>query len=292
MPNAQNAQRPTLLMVPPTHYEVAYEINPWMSRARPAARELAQEQWEGLRRVLTEEIGAEVVEATPRAGVPDLVFTANAGLVEGRKVYLSHFRHPERQAEEEVFRAWFEEQGFEVERLPSDCFFEGEGDALWVGDTLYAGYRWRTDVRSHRYLAERLGTRVLSLELTDPHYYHLDTCFCPLDPDTVAYYPPAFDEYARRVIESSIPRRIEVIPEEAARFACNAVVAGKQVALNSGCPVFEAQLRELGYEPHATPLDEFIKAGGSAKCLTLYLDRPASRSERSAPLSAACRSGQ
>ena len=266
-----------LLMVAPTHYEVAYEINPWMSRTRPAAREVAQEQWDGLRRILVEELGAQVLLGEPKPGVPDLVFTANAGLVEGDRVFLSRFRHPERQAEEEVFRTWFQQHGLTVTDLPEGGYFEGEGDALWVDDTLFTGYRWRTDVRAHRRLGEALGARVLPLELVDPHFYHLDTCFCPLDPQTVIYYPPAFDEYGCKVIETHVPRRIEVHPEEAARFACNAVVIGSDVALNTGCPRLEADLRSLGWEPHPTPLDEFIKAGGSAKCLTLYLDRPDSR---------------
>jgi N-dimethylarginine dimethylaminohydrolase len=281
MPERLNAHR--LLMVPPTHYEVAYEINPWMSRARPAAREEAMAQWQGLHRVLTEEMGLDVRLAEPVKGLPDLVFTANAGLVDGERAFVSRFRHPERQGESKVFAEWFQANGFRVEELPDDCFFEGEGDALWVGDTLYAGYRWRSDVRSHRYLAERLGARVISLELIDPHFYHLDTCFCPLDAETVAYYPAAFDKYGRKVIESAIANRIEVVAEEAERFACNAVVVGGHVALNSGCPRFEAQLRDLGFQTHPTPLDEFIKAGGSAKCLTLHLDpQPAKTTNQNA----------
>jgi N-dimethylarginine dimethylaminohydrolase len=264
-----------VLMTPPTYYGVEYEINPWMDRSRPASRETAQRQWEGLRRVLTDEMGAEVVLAEPVPGLPDMVFTANAGLVSGPRAVLSQFRHPERQGEAAHFRRWFEEHGWEVVELPSGRPFEGEGDALFAGDTLYAGYHWRSDVASHRELAELLGVRVLSLELTDPYYYHLDTCFCPLDAETVVYHPHAFDEYARRVLQANIPRLIEIPVDEAARFACNAVVLGRHVALNTGCPGLEARLRDLGYTPHATPLDEFLKAGGSAKCLTLHLDRPA-----------------
>jgi N-dimethylarginine dimethylaminohydrolase len=243
-----------------------------MSRAVPAHRERAQEQWGGLHRVLTEEIGVEVRLAEPHVEVPDMVFTANAGLVLGERAVVANFRHPERQLETPHFRRWFQEQGYETLDLPPERCFEGEGDALFLGDTLYAGYHFRSDVHSHRLVGDMLGVRVLSLELTDPYYYHLDTCFCPLDGETLAYYPPAFDEYARRVIEANVPRRIEVVPDEAKRFACNAVVIGKDVVLNTGCPCFEAQLRDLGFVPHATPLDEFLKAGGSAKCLTLHLD--------------------
>jgi N-dimethylarginine dimethylaminohydrolase len=260
-------------MVPPTHYSVVYEINPWMSRKRPASRDRAQRQWDGLYRVLTEDLEAEVLLAEPQPEWPDMVFTANAGLVYGRQAVLSRFRHAERQGEAPHFGRWFGEHGYEVLTLPEERSFEGEGDALFCGPNLFAGYFWRSDVHSHRLLGETLGVRVLSLQLTDPHFYHLDTCFCPLDGESAAYYPPAFDEYAQRVLEAHIPNLIAVAPDEADRFACNAVVIGKRVALNTGCPAFEGQLRERGFETFATPLDEFLKAGGSAKCLTLHLDR-------------------
>lgn len=264
-----------LLMVRPDYYGVEYEINPWMSRLRPPSRERAVAQWEGLRRVLTEEIGAVVHLAEPQPGLPDMVFTANAGLVLGNRAVVSHFRHAERQGEAAHFHHWFTERGLEVMDLPGESRFEGEGDALFFGNTLFAGYHFRSDVPAHRLVGEALGVRVLSLELTDPHYYHLDTCFCPLDNRTAAYFPPAFDEYARRVLAENVPDLIAVEPEEAARFGCNAVVLGREVALNTCCARLEVALRERGFTPHATTLDEYLKAGGSAKCLSLHLDHPA-----------------
>lgn len=263
-----------LLMCRPDHYGVFYEINPWMSRARPADQVTALREWEGLRRILSGEVGAEVLLVEQPEGLPDMVFTANAGLVRGDTAILSRFRHPERQGEEAPYGRWFEGQGFRVVRLDPERRFEGEGDALMVGDTLFAGYFWRSDVHAHREVGELLGLRVLSLQLADPYFYHLDTCFCPLDAETAAWYPPAFDEYAQRVIRTNIPRLLNVAEEEARRFACNAVVLGEHVVLNDGAPRLEAQLREHGFTTHPTPLDEFIKAGGSAKCLTLYLDNP------------------
>jgi N-dimethylarginine dimethylaminohydrolase len=272
--DATQAPKPySLLMVRPDHFNVVYEINPWMNRTIQVAQATAAAQWEGLYRTLTEAMGARGLLAEPRPELPDMVFTANAGLVRGERVVLSRFRHPERQGEEAEFRRWFEAQGFRVEELPRERCFEGEGDALFLGETLFAGYHWRTDVHAHRLVGELLGVRVLSLELVDPHYYHLDTCFCPLDGETAAYFPPAFDPYALRVLEAHVPLLVPVEAEEAARFACNAVVLGRHVALNTGCPRFEKALRDLGYTPHATPLDEFLKAGGSAKCLTLHLGR-------------------
>ena len=260
-----------VLVCRPDFFDVAYEINPWMSRARPPDSRVATAQWEALIALLRGPLGVELEVMAPVEGLPDLVFTANAGLVDGRRVVLSSFRHPERQGEAPHFRQWFVSHDFEVIDPPPRVFFEGAGDALFLGDQLFAGYHFRSDIRSHEFVSAALGRHVLSLQLVDPRFYHLDTCFCPLDAETVALYPAAFDEYALRVIRDRVPRVLEVGDADAERFACNAVVIGRRVAMNSGCEALQAQLDGLGYEPHATPLDQFLRSGGSAKCLTLTL---------------------
>src|SRR5690606_10919742 len=99
------------------HYGIEYEINAWMSRERPANAAVAREQWAQLKQVL-EEAGARTEIVEPVAGLPDMVFTANAGLVHGNRMILAHFRHVERQGEEKHFRRWFEQAGFQVEHPP------------------------------------------------------------------------------------------------------------------------------------------------------------------------------
>jgi N-dimethylarginine dimethylaminohydrolase len=258
-------------MCPPDFYGIEYEINPWMNRARQADHALATAQWNALYEMLKAN-GAEVALVAPLRGLPDLVFTANAGLVHQRRIILSRFRYSQRQAEEPVFAAWFTEHGFEVTYPPENFSFEGAGDALFCGDTLWAGYRMRSDAGGHQAIGEQLGVRVIPLELVDARYYHLDTCFCPLAEGLAIYYPEAFDEYGRRALAAGIDELIAVEPREAERFACNAVVLGKTVVTNTGCDALSAELARRGYRPLATPLDEFVKAGGSAKCLTLRLD--------------------
>jgi N-dimethylarginine dimethylaminohydrolase len=258
-------------MCPPDHYGIEYEINPWMSRSRGSAPEKAHQQWRNLYDALLA-LGVQVELMTPQQGLPDLVFTANAGLVFGRKFYSSRFRHDVRARESPHFDAWFAAHGFEVCHLPEEMFFEGAGDALFCGPTLFAGYRIRSDVHGHQWLGKELGKQVLPLELVNPHFYHLDTCFCPLAPGEAIYHPAAFDEYGNRVLRAHVPRLLPVRLEEANRFACNAVVVGKRVVVNSGCEQLMADLRAWGYEPTAVELDEFLKAGGSAKCLTIRLD--------------------
>ncbi len=262
--------RPCILMCPPDFYGIEYEINPWMKRDVPSDRQLAAMQWNSLNSLLTE-LGAEIRLMKPLEGLPDLVFTANAGLVWRDVVFLPNFRHGPRQGETPVDAAWFQSQGFATEQLPDGLNFEGAGDALFCGDTLYGGYIIRSNAAAFQWLGRRMGCRVIPLQLVDEHYYHVDTCFCPLSSDTAIYFPDAFDSYGRAAL-GAIPNRLPVAADEAARFACNAVVLGHHVILNTGCPRLEQDLARAGFTPHATPLDEFLKAGGSAKCLTLRLD--------------------
>src|SRR5947199_5082912 len=262
---------PRILMCPPDFYGIEYEINPWMSRSRGSQSDRARQQWRSLHDTLVG-LGVRVELLEPVKGLPDLVFTANAGLMFRERFFSSRFRHPERARESPVNDAWFAAHGFTVEHFPEGQYHEGAGDALFCGDVLFAGYRIRSDVHGHLWLGERIGKRVLPLELVNPHFYHLDTCFCPLAPGVAIWYPPAFDAYGQRVIETHVPHLIPAAEDEANRFGCNAVVVGKSVVLNAGCPQLAAGLTERGYAVVATPLDEFLKAGGSAKCLTLRLD--------------------
>ncbi len=265
------AGRPTVLMCPPEYYGIEYEINPWMDRRRQADHARAVRQWESLR-ALIEESGAEVVLMEPVPGLPDLVFTANAGMVYREQVVLSNFRYRQRARERPYQQRWFAEHGFRTVDLPERYHFEGAGDALFCGDTLFGGYRLRSDAAGHQWIAQRLGCRVIPVELVNPFYYHLDTCFCPLAPGLAVYFPEAFDQYGRRALEAHVDQLVPVPVEEARRFACNAVVIGRRVITNTGCPRLHRELRRLGFEPVETPLGEFVKAGGSAKCLTLRLD--------------------
>lgn len=262
---------PHILMCPPDFYGIEYEINAWMSRQRPADRALAGRQWLALRHTL-EDSGAKISTLEPVEGLPDLVFTANAALIFHKQAVLARFKHGERQRETPVDAAWLSANGFTVVHVPEEFQFEGAGDALFCGDTLFAGYRIRSDARGHQHIGQMLGVRVLPLELVDPYHYHLDTCFCPLAAGQAIWYPPAFDDYGRKVLTDLVPDLVAVDQPEARRFACNAVVVGRTVVTNTGCPQLHRELLARGFTPRETELDEFVKAGGSAKCLTLRLD--------------------
>lgn len=266
-----------ILMCPPHHYDVDYVINPWMEgNIHRSSRDRAETQWEGLHKILKDHAVVDLIE--PQKGVPDMVFTANAGLVLGDNVVLSRFYHPERQGEEPHFKQWFEDNGFTVYELPKDLPFEGAGDALLdrEGRWLWAGYGFRSELDSHPYLAKWLDIEVISLQLVDNRFYHLDTCFCPLSNGYLLYYPPAFDFYSNRLIEMRVPpeKRIIVNDDDAGNFACNAVNVGDVVVMNQVSDSLSSRLSDVGFTVIQTPLSEFLKAGGAAKCLTLRTTEP------------------
>ena len=265
------------LMCAPDHYDVDYVINPWMEgNIHKSSRDRAVDQWQQLHHVLKDHTIVDLVQ--PQLGWPDMVFTANAGLVLGDRVVLSRFLHKERQGEEPFFKKWFEDKGYTVYELPKDLPFEGAGDALLEreGRWLWAGYGFRSELDSHPYLAKWLDVEVVSLRLMDERFYHLDTCFCPLSNGYLLYYPPAFDSYSNHLIEMRVPaeKRIAIEEADAVNFACNAVNIDSVVVMNKASGELKGRLAAAGFQVIETPLTEFLKAGGAAKCLTLRVTEP------------------
>jgi len=269
-----------LLLCPPRFYGVAYVINPWMEGnvGRTDDTE-AMEQWEALRTALVDRAAIEIIEPAP--GLPDMPFTANAGLVLDDVFVPARFRVPQRRPETRHFVEWFRQRGLRVVELPGQGSFEGEGDALvQPGERLlWGGYGVRTSLDAHRQLAELLGIDVVPLRLVDERFYHLDTCFCPLPGGRVFYYPDAFDTESLERIAARVPpeRRFEVAADDALRFACNAIVLDGAVVTNFASAALAERLRAWGHEPVVCPLGQFILAGGAAKCLVLQLEHPGAR---------------
>lgn len=261
-----------ILMCEPKYYDLNYEINPWMNRKMAVHKNKAQLQWEALKLQLQScHIHLDFIPAVPE--FPDLVFTANAALILGETAYLSHFRYPERQGESAFNKAWFVEHQFLVDdfALAHQCYFEGAGDVLLAGnDRIFAGYGFRSDLAYYHYLDEVTAADLIYCELVDPYFYHLDTCFCPLDANTALWWPAAFSPRAQLAMRSAIDL-IDVSFEEAKRFACNAIVCDQKILMPSGCTETQKRLEDKGFEVFVCEMSEFIKSGGACKCLVLNL---------------------
>jgi N-dimethylarginine dimethylaminohydrolase len=259
-----------VLMCAPAHYDIRYEINPWMKMKNRITPAKASAQWKALRRTL-EGLGVTVQTIAQRQNCPDMVFTANAGVVSRKRFIPSHFRYAERQPEEPAFISYFRRRGFTIDDTARGRFFEGEGDLLPYRDMYFGGFRFRSEIGAHEAVAKALGKRFIGLDLVQPRFYHLDTCFLPLDDRSVLYHPGAFDAYGRKVIRQFVEDPIAVSPADAQEFACNGIRIGRTVVLNKASRALKAAIAKRGYEAVETPTSEFMKAGGSVKCLLLRL---------------------
>lgn len=269
--------RDRILMCPPDHFTVDYVINPWMAGQEGSLDiNRAKEQWQTLHDALSDV--ADVVTMEPQPDLPDMVFTANAGAVYGNKAVASHFMPHERRPEEPHFKEWFRDNGFDLLDLDEKIGFEGAGDCLLDrgGPWLWTGFGFRTEIEAHKEIQKFFDIELVSIRLTDSRFYHIDTCFCPLTDGFLMYHPPAFDFDSRIAIESRVPphKRIIVDTADAGNFACNAVNVGDSVFLNRASDPLKARLMLAGFKVFEIELSEFLKAGGSAKCLTLKLHEP------------------
>lgn len=258
-----------VLMCPPKYFSVAYEINPWMNTSNQVDTNQAYQEW----KKLTEnyrELGTEVELIEPRKDLPDLVFTANAGLIYKDTFFPSNFRFPERQSEKQVFISWFESGGYRIVELPKNLTFEGAGDALFCGDKLFLGYGFRSAKDVAGFLSKHItDVEIISLGLSNPYFYHLDTCFSPLPGRHFIYYPDAFDDQTRVTLERL--GGFEISEELCINYGCNLVFINNTVvtsfsdnSLKEVCDTLKLKIRDL-------KLTEFIKSGGGARCLTLFL---------------------
>jgi N-dimethylarginine dimethylaminohydrolase len=259
----------TYLMCPPEHYTVSYAINPWMSTDNPADPALAMRQWLALRDTYVS-LGHTVKLIDPVPGLPDMVFAANGGTVIGGTALGSRFRYPQRAAEATAYLDWFRANGYQPVH-ESELVNEGEGDIIFAGDVILAGYGFRTDAGVRRDLEKVFGLPVISLKLTDPHYYHLDTALTVLRPGSAMYYPAAFDDEGRSALAGVFTELIEAKDEDAEVLGLNAVSDGRRVVLPAQATGLASQLAAAGYLPVGVDVSEFRKAGGGPKCCTLEL---------------------
>lgn len=257
------------LMCPPEHFAVSYAINPWMDVALGVDRALAMRQWETLRETYLD-LGHDVELIAPEPGLPDMVFAANGGLVVEGRALGARFTHAERRPEGPAYLAWL--AGSDLEDVTEPVHVnEGEGDFLVVGELVLAGTGFRTDPGAHTEVQELFGIPVVSLQLVDPRFYHLDTALAVLDDNDVAYYPEAFSPGSRAVLQRLFPDAVLAGEGDAVVLGLNAVSDGYNVVLPSQATDLAAQLRSRGYNPVGVDLSELLKAGGSVKCCTLEI---------------------
>jgi arginine dihydrolase len=285
-PHNADLGTPRFLMVEPSHFSVSYVINPWMQPDRWQAdfsrniRSAAQ-AFNQLRNTLNR-VGCEVEVAPGRAGLPDMVFPANAAVVLDGRAMIARFFHPQRRGEEQAFLQYFEslaQRGLlgDVQQLPAGCFQEGAGDCLWDASRglFWAGFGPRSSRDSIKHLSRWFGREIVPLELVSDRCYHLDVCFCPLSGGEILYFPQAFTEQSLQTLRARVPAEllIEATEDDLCRFSVNAICVGRNVVVNSSAERLRRVLAQRGYAVHEVDVSPFMLAGGAAACMTLRLDR-------------------
>jgi N-dimethylarginine dimethylaminohydrolase len=276
---------PRIAMTTPDHFEVTYTINPWMqpdtwARAPGSASQIARDQWLALKSTL-ERIGFTVDVIPGVAGLPDMLFPANAAIILNRRAMLARFRHPQRSGEEVHFQRYFlslVERGLldEVATFSTGLNQEGAGDCIWDAkrEIFWAGFGPRSDAWALSQVTDYFQRGVVALLLATEHYYHLDTCFTALPGGEILYFPGAFAVRSAKLIEDMVrpEMRIAITPEEAATFCLNVVALGRDLVMAPAPPRLRSLLEERGYRCHDVDLSNFILSGGAAYCMTLRLD--------------------
>lgn len=257
------------LMCPPKHFRVDYEINVWMRKHRSVNKSEVQKQYETLKNIY-QNLGIEVLEIEQHPDLPDMVYAANYGFVYKNIFVRANFKHEERKKEAELAAEYMGNLGYEVRTLPEGLTFEGQGDLFYCEGKFYSGYGFRTKIETIKELEKIFEQEVVALKLVDPRWYHCDTCFLPLGQKRVMIAPEAFDKESLEKIHSEFDEVIECThDDDIQNFSCNSIVIGNNVITNRMTEELKTLLQNKGYKIIEAPTSEFLKGGGSVRCLTL-----------------------
>lgn len=257
-------------MCKPTHFSIDYVINPWM-KVGSVDKKRANFQWTNLLKTITNQnIKVDVIEQ--QVGLPDMVFTADQAVIKDKNLVLSSFHFQQRRGETKHYQTYFEKKNFNIFTLPKNYFFEGSGECIWYGSTLFVGTGFRNSPNICKFLTKFLKVDVICLNLVNPKFYHLDTCFFVLNKEVAFYYPPAFSKKSENILKSKIKTLIPITHKEASNFAANSLVTDHHVITQKGNEEFKKEIENMGYKVIETNVSEFMKSGGGIHCLVQTLE--------------------
>jgi N-dimethylarginine dimethylaminohydrolase len=260
-----------ILMCPPDYFEIEYSINPWMNPAIKVDKAEAFKQYNALK-VEFQKAGGEIAELQPSRGLPDMIYTSNAGYAEGDVFVKANFKAHQRQHESIKAEDYFKENKYQIFEIPENIIFEGEGDLIRSKSKYFLGWGQRSDLIAKDYIEDIIGKEVLALELVDPYFYHLDTCFGPLNDNIVVLNENAFSEGSLIKIYEKFRTVITTNEQDNSVLASNLVVIGNNVILGKGISDdLRGEIRKHKFNVIETDMSEFLKGGGSVKCLALEI---------------------
>lgn len=258
-------------MCHPRYFQIRHQLNPWTDVKQKINREKAISQWQKLRGLIEKFLSAETFCLKPKKSLPDLVFSADAGVVYHQSFVQANFYHPQRKKEGEIYSQWFKKRGYQLYQLTNGFSFEG-GDFLFHQEKILAGWGFRTTKEAHQKIAKLFGKKVISLKLISPYFYHLDMALCILDKKTAVFYPQAFADGSCQLIKKIFPNLITAEKEEAFNFCLNSLVYQKKIISPEGLKGLATKFNLLGFQVKEIDVSEFKKAGGAVHCLIKSLN--------------------
>lgn len=261
-------------MCPPKYFKLQYSINPWMDTDKKIDSKKKYKQWEELYKTI-KKTGAEIKLLEPQKNLPDMVFP-DIGILNQNLFIPSVFRYKERKGESKHYVNWFKNRGYKIIKLKKPGYFEGQGDSIKCGKNIFFGYGFRSSLKAIKKIdkilkKENKGLKIIPIKLINNKFYHLDTCFCPLDESKAIFYPEAISQKSIKKLK----KHFELFPvpaKEAENFICNSVVNKKNIIFQANNPKTSALFKKLKFKTHPLDVGEFIKAGGSCRCLSTPLD--------------------
>ena len=257
-------------MCKPTYFNVIHkDLNVHMTMDNPVNIIKTHEQYANLIEILRQ-FGIKIKFIPEKYGLVDMVFAANAGLIHDGVCIVSNFTATPRRQETEIYEKYFKQNNDVVHPYHK---FEGAGDALFSHrkSILWMGFGFRTEKEAMNEISPFLNISIQSLCLIDPRFYHLDTCFCPMD-DCVMVYLPAFTPESQDIIKRAFEGRIISVDEEdAVNFACNSFYISEKACVigHKYSDKLKTKIQDIGIKPLETNMSEFLKSGGSVKCCIL-----------------------
>lgn len=275
----------TVLLCPPNYYQIEYVINPWMHLTNKVDTNRAMEEFDWVVEIY-KRIGLEVLIIPQVQGLPDMTYAANLGFVIDNTFIKSNLKFPQRRKEADFAEEFFRNKSttgstsitsttarkFKIKTLPSDVYFEGQGDMFYKDGKFFMGYGKRSSKEASHYIREIIGEEPITFEVNDPYFYHLDTCFAPLGNGRVVINPRSFNKQDLSKLKKTFKKVIVTSEQDNKLLCCNLVAANGAIVIGQGISKdFRSTLKKEGYEVFETPMNEFLKGGGSVKCLTLEL---------------------
>lgn len=260
-----------IVMCPPDFYNIEYSINPWMDTKNKVNKEYAIVQYTDLKNSF-QNAGVEVDELIPVNGLPDMVYATNAGYAGNNFFIRANFKAKERKCESDEAEKYFQEKGYEIFTIPGEIIFEGEGDLIRSESKYFLGCGIRSDKKSAEILGEIINVNIIPLELVNPYFYHLDTCFGPVNDNLAVINEKAFSNSSLKIIYDHFQNVITTSDKDNSVLACNLVVVGSNIFLGKGATAdLKNKLHSFNYTVNEIEMSEFLKGGGSVKCLSLEI---------------------